>query len=75
MLGRSGGDETVAMSERKHAQAEAALQAAEAREAIARRIATLAPRVKDQAGAQVVLHLAQAYAALAAEPPRTRAEA
>jgi hypothetical protein len=64
----------MAMSERKQAQAEAALQAAEAREAIARRIAALAPRVKDQASAQVVLHLAQAYAALAAEPPRTRAE-
>jgi hypothetical protein len=62
------------MSERKQAQAEAALQAAEARESIARRFAALAPRVKDQASAQVVLHLAQAYAALAAEPPRTRAE-
>ena len=62
------------MSERKQAQVEAALQAAEARESIARRIAALAPKVKDQAGAQVVLHLAQAYAALAAEPPRSRAD-
>jgi hypothetical protein len=62
------------MSERKHAQAEAARQAAEAREAIARRIGALAPKVKDQASAQVVLHLAQAYAALAAEPPRARTE-
>lgn len=63
------------MSERKQAQAEAALRAAEAREAIAARIAQLAPKVKDDSGAQVVLHLAQAYAALAAEPPRTRPEA
>jgi hypothetical protein len=62
------------MSERRQAQGEAALRAAEAREAIAKRIATLAPKVKDQAGAQVVLHLAQAYAALASEPPRARAE-
>jgi hypothetical protein len=63
------------MSERRHAQSEAAIRAAEAREAIAVRIGELAPKVKDDAGAQVVLHLAQAYAALAAEPPRTRAEA
>lgn len=62
------------MSERRHAQAEAALRAAEAREAIATRIATLAPKVKDQASAQVVLNLAQAYAAMAAEPPRARTE-
>jgi hypothetical protein len=63
------------MSERRHAQSEAAVRAAEAREAIAVRIGELAPKVKDGPGAQVVLHLAQAYAALAAEPPRTRAEA
>jgi hypothetical protein len=62
------------MSERKLAQAEAALRAAEAREAIATRIAQLAPKVKDDTGAQVVLHLAQAYASLASEPPRMRAE-
>jgi hypothetical protein len=62
------------MSERKQAQAEAALRAASAREAIAKRIEQLAPKVKDEPGAQLILHLAQAYAALAAEPPRTRAE-
>ena len=31
--------------------------------------------MKDDADAQMVLHLAQAYAALASEPPRTRAGA
>lgn len=62
------------MSERKQAQADAALRAAEAREAIASRIAQLAPKVKDAPGAQVVLHLAQAYEALASEPPRTRGD-
>lgn len=63
------------MSEGTHGQADAAARAAEAREAIARRIASLAGKVKDDADAQVVLHLAQAYAALAAEPPRTRGSA
>jgi len=29
--------------------------------------------VKDDAGAQIVLHLAEAYSNLAAEPPRVRA--
>jgi hypothetical protein len=64
----------VTTSERRQAQVEAAVRAAEAREAIAKKIAMLAPKVKDQASAQVVLHLAQAYAALAAEPPRARTE-
>lgn len=50
----------------------AAQRAAEARGAIAKRIAALTPGVKDDMEAQVVLHLAQAYAQLAAEPPRTR---
>jgi hypothetical protein len=66
--------EAGSMSERMQAQSAAALRAAEAREAIASKIAQLAPKVKDGAGAEVILHLAEAYAALAAEPPRTRAE-
>lgn len=60
------------MTERGQSQAEAATQAAEARAAIAKKIAALAGKVKDDADAQMVLHLAQAYAALATEPPRTR---
>ena len=54
-------------------QIESARSAAVARKAIADRIRKLAPGVQDEAGAQVVLHLAQAYASLAAEPPRVRA--
>jgi hypothetical protein len=61
------------MAERDDAQAEAALVAADARRAIAQKIAALAPKVKTDAEAQVVLHLAEAYAQLASEPPRTRA--
>ena len=53
-------------------QADAAATAASARQGIAKKIATLAPKVKDDAEAQVVLHLAEAYANLAAEPPRAR---
>lgn len=60
------------MSERPQSQADAAVRAAEARAAIAKKIVTLARGVKDDNDAQMVLHLAQAYAALAAEPPRTR---
>ena len=60
------------MTDRTQAQADAAAQAAEARAAIAKKIASLAGQVKDDVDAQIVLHLAQAYAALAAEPPRTR---
>jgi hypothetical protein len=60
------------MSDRTASQTEAAIQAADARAAIAKKITTLAGKVKDDADAQMVLHLAQAYAALAAEPPRTR---
>jgi len=60
------------MSERAESQAEAAIRAADARAAIAKKITSLAAKVKDEAEAQMVLHLAQAYAALAAEPPRTR---
>jgi hypothetical protein len=50
----------------------AAQRAAKAREAIAKRIGALAPDVKDEVEAQIVLHLAQAYSYLAAEPPRAR---
>ena len=53
-------------------QESAALRAAEARQAIAKRIAALTPKVEDDTGAQVILHLAQAYSELAAEPPRAR---
>ena len=63
------------MNERGESQAEAAVQAAEARAAIAKKIASLAGKVKDDVDAQMVLHLAQAYAALATEPPRTRGSA
>jgi hypothetical protein len=60
------------MSDRAASQTEAAILAADARAAIAKKITTLAGKVKDDADAQMVFHLAQAYAALAAEPPRTR---
>ena len=60
------------MSERTESQAEAAIRAADARAAIAKKITSLAGKVKDETEAQMVLHLAQAYAALAAEPPRAR---
>jgi len=63
------------LSEHDQAQTDAAAQAAEARAAIAKKIASLAGKVKDDVDAQVVLHLAQAYAALAAEPPRARGSA
>jgi hypothetical protein len=63
------------MTERGLSQEEAATRAAEARTAIAKKIASLAGKVKDDVDAQMVLHLAQAYAALAAEPPRTRGTA
>ena len=53
-------------------QETAARRAAEARAEIAKRIAALTPGVEDDAAAQVLLHLAQAYSQLAAEPPRTR---
>jgi hypothetical protein len=61
------------MAEMADAQAEAAQVAAAARQAIAKRIEALVPKVKQEAEAQVVLHLAEAYAHLAAEPPRARA--
>jgi len=61
------------VSEQTDVQAEAANAAARARQAIAMRIAALLPQVDDDAKAQIVLQLAQAYAHLAAEPPRVRA--
>jgi Skp family chaperone for outer membrane proteins len=60
------------MTDRTQAQADAATRAAEARIAIARKIATLVRSVEGSEDAEVVLKLAQAYAALASEPPRTR---
>ena len=60
------------MAGRTDAQSEAAEIAAKARQAIAKRIAALAPEAKNDAQAQVILHLAEAYAHLAVEPPRTR---
>ena len=63
------------MTDATNSQSDAAVRAADARAAIAKKIVTLARGVKDDADAQMVLHLAQAYAALASEPPRTRAGA
>jgi hypothetical protein len=60
------------MAEREDEQSEAAQVAARTREAMAKEIATLVPKVEDDTEGQVVLHLAEAYAHLAIEPPRTR---
>jgi hypothetical protein len=51
----------------------AAEAAARAREVIAQRITKLVPGVENEGSAQIVLHLAEAYAHLAVEPPRSRA--
>lgn len=61
------------MAGRADPQVEAAKGAAKARAAIAVKIASLVPDVQEERGAQLVLHLAEAYAHLAAEPPRVRA--
>jgi hypothetical protein len=61
------------MTTQADSQTKAADAAAKAREVLAQRIAKLTPGVKDDADAQVVLHLAEAYGHLAAEPPRARA--
>jgi hypothetical protein len=61
------------MADQADVQAEAAELAAKARQAIAKRIAKLVQTVEQQSEAQVILHLAEAYAHLAAEPPRARA--
>ena len=60
------------MTDRTEAQVDAATRAAEARAAIAKKITSLVRKIDDPSDADVVLRLAQAYAALAAEPPRTR---
>lgn len=61
------------MATQTDGQVKAATAAARARQMIAERIAKLVPHVESDDGAQVVLHLAEAYAHLAAEPPRIRA--
>jgi hypothetical protein len=60
------------MTTQTDAETKAANSAAKAREALAEKIAKLTAVVKDDAGAQVILHLAEAYGHLAAEPPRSR---
>jgi hypothetical protein len=61
------------MSAQTDAQSKAAAAAARARQLIAERISKLVPGVENDDSAQVVLHLAEAYAHLAIEPPRSRA--
>ena len=61
------------MADKNDPQVEAALSAAKARRAIADKIAKLAPVVEDDPQALLILRLAEAYANLAAEPPRVRA--
>ena len=61
------------MVERDSSQTRSAQVAAKAREAIAKKIADLVPGVEDAAAAQVILRPAEAYAHLAAEPPRAGA--
>src|SRR5918996_4474194 len=56
------------MVEKTDVQVNAARTAAKARQAIAERIGKLAPSVEKDADAQVVLHLAESCANLAAEP-------
>jgi hypothetical protein len=60
------------MTDRVQAQADAAARAADGRAAIAKKIASLVGKVEEPSDADVVLRLAQAYAALASEPPRMR---
>jgi hypothetical protein len=61
------------MTAQGDSQEKAAAAAAKAREVLAQRIAKLVPGVENADSAQVVLHLAEAYAHLAMEPPRSRA--
>ncbi|MGH2636367.1 MAG: hypothetical protein ACRDHU_09535 [Actinomycetota bacterium] len=61
------------MAAQTDSQVKAAAAAARARQLIAERISKLAPGVENDDLAQVVLHLAEAYAHLAMEPPRSRA--
>lgn len=60
------------MTEDVDLQEEAARAAAAARQAIAERIGKLAPIVQEDVDAKIIKHLAEAYANLAAEPPRVR---
>ena len=60
------------MVEETDGQVDAASSSAKARQAIAERIRKLVPGVQKDADAQIILHLAEAYANLAAEPPRVR---
>ena len=60
------------MVEQTDAQVAAALSAAKARQALTDKIRKLVPGIKKDADAHIVLHLAEAYANLAAEPPRVR---
>jgi hypothetical protein len=60
------------MSPHADQEVEAAAAAAKARRVLANRIAKLAQDVENDDLALVVLHLAEAYGHLAAEPPRTR---
>jgi pyrroloquinoline quinone (PQQ) biosynthesis protein C len=61
------------MTTQADTQTRAADAAAKAREVLAERIAKLTRGVEDDEHAQVILHLAEAYGHLAAEPPRARA--
>jgi len=61
------------MTAQTDGQMKAATAAARARQVIAEKIAKLVPAVEKDDLAQVVVHLAEAYAHLAAEPPRIRA--
>lgn len=65
--------EVSGMVEKTDPQVDAALSAEKARQAIAERIRKLVPGIQKDADAQIVLHLAEAYANLAAGPPRLRA--
>ena len=55
------------------AEMKAAAAAAKAREVLANRIAKLVPGTESDDLALVIVHLAEAYANLAVEPPRSRA--
>ena len=55
------------------AEMRAAVAAAKAREVIANRIVKLVPGTENDDLASVIVHLAEAYANLAVEPPRSRA--
>ena len=60
------------MTEDLDPQQDAARAAATARQAIAEKIRKLVPAVEAEDDAQIVRVLAEAYANLAAEPPRVR---